>query len=267
MTGAQDPFARGGMDKWESRFDKNSRDDTLSNQRIAPGETVAVFIIAGQSLAANVNGVVGDPAYVPVYPSRCDMLNIDDGAIYAAKEPMLGCETAGGGKSIFVRVADKLIAAGYRQRVILINVAIGGTSSDVWKNDLYQRIVIANERAKAKGLTVNAVLWQQGEADNFYSVNQTTYAANMTSVINSVRAKGVSAPWILAKSTKTANSDSAAIRAAVDQLANGVDIFVGPDNDSLTGGNRIADGTHMTAPVGCDNAAILWRNSIQAILP
>jgi hypothetical protein len=262
-----DPFARSGMQDYEALFEKNPAAMALSNQALTSGETYACFIVAGQSLSASCNGNPGDAAYVPTNLSKCDQLSIDDGGIYAAKEPMLGCQSAGGGRSIFIRVADKLITAGYRQRIILINVGIGATSSAQWNNDLWPRIVIANERAKAKGITVTGVLWQQGETDNALVVSQATYYNNMTSLIAKVRSRGATVPWVLAKSTKWTGVDYAPVRAAIDQLGNGTDIFVGPDNDTLTGGNRVADNTHMSVPAGVEASAVLWRNAIQAAIP
>ncbi|NSY99701.1 sialate O-acetylesterase [Agrobacterium tumefaciens] len=261
-----DPFVRAGMQVWENHFEKNSSIMSLSDQRATAGETYACFIVAGQSLSANCNGNPGDAAYVPTNSAKCDQLSIDDGGIYAAKEPMLGGETAGGGRSIFIRAADKLISAGYRQRIILINVGIGGTSSAQWNNDLWPRIVIANERAKAKGISVSGVLWQQGETDNALVVSQATYVSNMAGMIGKVRSKGLTAPWILAKSTKWMNVDYPPVRAAIDQIANGTDIFVGPDNDTLSGANRVADQTHMSVPTGVDASAVLWKDAILAAL-
>jgi hypothetical protein len=213
-----DPFIRAGMQDYEALFEKNPAAMALSNQSLTSGETYACFIVAGQSLSASCNGNPGDAAYVPTNVSKCDQLSIEDGGVYTAKEPMLGCQSAGGGRSIFIRAADKLITAGYRQRIILINIGIGATSSAQWNNDLWPRIVIANERAKAKGISVSAVLWQQGETDNALVVSQSTYFSNMSSVISKVRSSGVSAPWILAKSTKWTGVDYAPVRAAIDQL-------------------------------------------------
>lgn len=262
----QDSLVR-NMPAWEGRFEKNKVGVSLSNQRPLEGESTAVFIVAGQSLASNVNGDPGDPAYVPVNLAKCDMINIDDGGIYTCREPMLGAETAGGGRSIFIRLADKLISAGYRQRVILITVGIGSTTAVNWETELWRRIVIAQACAGLKGFTVNAVLWQQGEADTAAGTTQEAYFSSMSNLISKVRDNGVSAPWMLAKSTWWHGALSNPVRAAVDQLINGADILAGPDNDTLLGANRLSDNTHMTVPLGVEASAELWAGSIQASLP
>ena len=241
---------------------RNIAGRTRFDPRLAIGERTAVFLVAGQSNGSNyVSGV--DSHYTPVSSKVQNML-FTDGGIYDARDPMLGNDNAGG--SWLGRLGDRLVSAGTYDRVIFIPVAVGGSSVLSWlppsgKDSEY--LYVAFRRAAAVGLDVTAVLWQQGEADNAYGMETSTYAGHLNAVIAGVRSEGWVAPWLLAKSTWYLGSPSAAIRDGIDAVINVDDILAGPDTDILDNTFRAVDQTHFLAS-GADAAAQLWSAAIQA---
>lgn len=239
---------------------------TRGDPRLIAGERTSIFIVAGQSNGANT----GDTIYSPVNAGKVDNLNVQNGGLYAAIDPLLGCTNAVSGLAfgnLFTRLADKLIAAGTYDRVILAPVALGGASIGDWSNNVYDRINVAYRRAAALGYPTTAVLWQQGEADGPIGTTQSEYVERFHLLRSKMDAGLAGVPWILAKSTYIAGVAYPAIRSAIDELVNGSTLFAGPDTDTLTGTavNRQADGTHFKA-AGADAAADLWIASIDAAL-
>lgn len=260
---APDPFDTLAPE-FDARFNRNVGTKTLrAAQAPVAGETVGVLIVAGQSNAANTAG--DGTAYTPTNPAKIDNLFLSDGGVYAASDPLLGTENGYAGEigNVFTRVADKLVTAGWRQRVVIASVAIGATSATQWDALLYRRIVAAHRRALAKGFTVDGICWQQGETDTALETSQAAYTASMTSLMGKVAAAGVSAPWLIAKGTLYLGAASTAIRAAQTALVNGSTVLAGPDTDTLTGTNRRPDNTHFSL-TGADAAATLWTAAIQA---
>lgn len=230
---------------------------TQRDPRLVSGEATGVFILAGQSLGANSC----DTLYTPTHGSKVDNLNVLDGGIYAAVDPLLGCDELNG--NWFGRFADKLITAGKYARVILVPIALGSTLVADWAvGGAYNPLVsVAFARCAALGYTANAVLWQQGEQDGVAGTTTTAYEASLTSLINQQRGLGNTAPWLLARSTISSNTASTTIESAYAALINGTYIFAGADTDSLTGTtNRQVDGTHLNA-TGSDANATLWKNA------
>ena len=138
---------------------------TVSKAGLNAGETTGVFVVAGQSNAANC----GTTNYTPSNASKVDNLSIYDGGTYAGADPLLGCQNipgVAGTGNLFTRMADKLITAGKYQRVILIPVAVGGSSVADWNAYLSERLIVSGRRAAAIGLPITAYLWMQGETDN-----------------------------------------------------------------------------------------------------
>lgn len=258
--GATDPYAYANDGSHFEYRDLTGR--VQVDPRLVPGERTAVFIVAGQSNGSNYISGSGS-LYTPTSP-RVENLLFSNGGVYQALDPMLGNDNTGG--SWLGRLGDKLIADGHFDRVIFIPVAVGGSSVVSWlppsgKDAEYP--VVAFRRAAALGLTVTAVLWQQGESDNANGMGQVTYAANLAAVIAGVRAEGWNAPWLLAKSTWYVGSPSAAIQSAIDSLVNGTDIFAGAYSDLLNDTYRAVDQTHFLA-TGAIGVSTLWADAIVA---
>lgn len=218
-----------------------------------PTPDTGVFIIAGQSNCSNyVNAY-----YNPTNAGAVDNLNIYDGGMYRASEPLLGCSNTGG--NLFTRMADKLVTGGYYDRVILIPVGLGGTSAQQWDTLLYRRAISGGRRAAALGINVSAILWMQGESE--YLTTQSEYTSMLTSIMGKVAASGVTAPWVIGKCTDVGGIPKPAIQAAQLAIVNNTTIFQGADTDALTGSTYRYDGTHLNA-AGAEAAAELWKSAV-----
>lgn len=243
---------------------KQTAGKAIRDPRLVPGERTGTFVVAGQSNSANYV----DVTYAPTHAAKIDNLNIYDGGTYAAVDPLLGCEayslydTPG---NMFLRVADKLIALDYYDRVILIPIGVGGSSVALWNSRPFgDRLTVAFKRAQAVGLNVSAVLWQQGEADQAGGTTQAAYQAAIASTIALPRAVGFAAPWIIAQCSYFLGITSEAVRAAQAAMVNGTDIFAGPDTDAIVSWGRYDNG-HFNAS-GADVAATGWAYAIGSAL-
>jgi hypothetical protein len=234
--------------------------------RQVAGEDTLVFVAAGQS---NIANTATGGTYTPTHASKIDNLNFLDGGTYAAADPLIG----GNGTLAcwLTRFADKLIADGRCDRVILVPVAVGATSVAAWApggayND---HLKVAARRCQEVGLTISAFLWQQGENDCASGMNQATYAGYLSGVIATPRALGFNAPWLIGKSTviDATPTTSSAIRAACAAAVNGTDVFAGADTDGLYGSTyrETVGNIHFNA-VGSDAAATLWKTAVVAAL-
>lgn len=235
----------------------------IRDPRLIAGERTAVLIIAGQSNSASYVSVT----YTPVHGAKIDNINIYDGGTYAAVDPLLGCEsfsffTTPG--NAFLRLADKLISGGMFDRVILVPIGIGGSTVGLWDTLPFgERLLVAFRRVAALGLTVTAVLWQQGESDNVGGTTQANYQLSLSSVIARPRALGFNAPWFIARSSWWLGTTSAAVRAAQGAMPNGVDIFAGPDTDTIGSSGR-EDNVHWNGP-GANTLGDLWFTSLDVV--
>jgi hypothetical protein len=238
----------------------NKTGRTLVHPAIIAGEDTGVFVTIGQSNGAGANYV--NAAYTPTNAAKNQALNIYDGGVYRAADPVLGADGTVG--SWGGRLADKLIDAGIFDRVVLVPTEVGGTAIAEWQPgaDYFDRIIIATRRAVAAGLPVTGYLWAQGE-----NGAQSGYAAALSAIISGVRAfgSGFQAPWFIGICTYNAGSENSTIQAEQASVVNGIDIFAGGNTDTLTGGtNRAGDNTHLTA-TGADAAAALWKTAIDAV--
>lgn len=219
---------------------RNTAGRTIADPRLVDGEVTAVFVLWGQSLTTNVVDTVTDGSgafYTAANPTKIDNLNVFDGGLYRAVEPMLGCSDGRG--NLFYELADRLIAAAWCDRVILAPVGMGATSIAEWVpggSPQPDKLMTVVRRLKALGLPVTSVLGQQGEQDAATGMPKSTYKTHMNAMLSAFWAEHGPIPWMLAKSTTYGNSaNGPAIRAAVDEMVNGSSILMGPDCDLLNG--------------------------------
>jgi hypothetical protein len=256
---APDPYALPYSTAFAQPY-SNRSGKTVSDPRPAPGETVGTFIIAGQSLTGNNLPSV----HTATNPTKIHNVDIFNGQCYLATDPLLGCDavTPNYG-NVFTRMADGLVTDGVFDRVNIVNLGIGGTSVGDWLNNevLWKRLIVASRRLAAIGMTTTAFLWEQGQADATAGTSQANYQSRLTSLTALPRAAGFNAPWVIAQSTYGAGASNSTIRAAQAAIVNNTDILAGPDNDTLTGVNRMVDGTHWT-DTGGTNSAAQWKTSV-----
>lgn len=246
-----DPYAIPHSDQENSPSQRDSRGRQVKDPRVDVG--TGVFICAGQSNIGNWS----EGSYSATNASLIDNLNIWDGGVYAATDPLLGPD--GAMSNWTRRFADNLISGGVFTRVILVNCAMGASRSDEWVlgGKYYPRLLAAFNRCAALGLTPRAVLWQQGESDIGTSTAQ--YVANFTSMLSGVRAEGHNVPWLLGKSTWTTSGQIAAVRAAIDQLVSGDPLlYAGADTDDLTGSFRQTSPSPHFSATGAAQCALRW---------
>jgi hypothetical protein len=237
---------------------------TSAPTALTSGETTLIQLIIGDSKGSNS----GQSAYTSTH-TKSEMLNIYSGLNYQYKDPYLGPSTGPG--SYPGTTADQLITAGKFSRVISIGAAMGGcTSHDYSKSGAFNhRARVALLYARALGWPVAtgaadtwrmAVIYALGTNDNALGLSA-SYSANAQSCFDSLRDYGFGGKIFVAKSSMLTNAVNSTIQAAQAALVNNpAGIYVGADEDSLTGAtNRVADGTHLTS-TGEVNLASLWAN-------
>ena len=218
----------------------------------------AVLLLAGQSNAANFQGqrYQGEGGHV---------INLFDGRCYLAASPLLG---AGGrfGES-WTLLGNRLVAAGLYRTVILIPVAIGGSAIRQWAaGGALNRMLLAVLRQVAPRYRITAILWQQGAADFALGTSGPRYAADLRSLLASLRAAGVTAPFYLCRASfqlGAAWSPDNPVALAQAALVDGRSIRAGPDTDrDITAFDRY-DGLHFSAS-GEEKFAAAWLALLRA---
>ena len=258
---------------------RNTSGLSLGSQTINSGIANLVLIVAGQS---NIDNFTESTAYSPTNPTALDNLNIYDSAIYKAVAPLLGTSfTLENGGSDYVHsgliLADALVTAGKFARVIIIPVAIGSTSVADWGGGsavsgdpavglLTTRIPVAIARLTQRGITCGstnvtcAIIWGQGEADNFLSTSAVNYVASFNNMVTLTAAAGFVGRWFVAKQTYFNGSADATVQGAQTNASgsggvinNSAGIYLGANADALVGNVcnpnhacRFSDNTHFT---------------------
>lgn len=245
--------------------------DYVGKRRIYPtiNGTTGVFVTIGQSRIAN-NSASGSVQYVCTNLGKCINLNPYDGQFYTADDPVLGASASTGFMRAgwHGRLCDKLINAAKYTQVVMIPIAMGGSSVTDWDSGgiYHDRIRAASALLTAMSITPTAWLWQQGTTDSINGMGQTTYQTALRSIISYQR--GLSGrstdKWMIALDTiHDADVTSSALRAAQTAVAGDSNNSLGPDCDTLTLAGAFSDGTHFTN-TGNDSVAGLWSTKIQA---
>lgn len=231
-----------------------------------------VLLALGQSQLGNVMPT----AYVPTNSGVVDNLNPFDGALYSITGRLVGCTnsvppTGGGFGNIATKVADLMVTNGKFDRVIIANVAIGGTFAAQWgTGNLSDRTAVAMRRLAARGITPSttgvtfAALIGVGESDGAAGTSAASYSASINSIISATNAAGFSGRYFLTRETWLSGVTYSTIQNAQSALWNGTTIFSGGNWDSLDATNRQAgDNTHFTDTGGAA-AALLTYNAMHA---
>jgi hypothetical protein len=239
--------------------------DTAGRERVAlaPGESFdAVLLIAGQSMSTNA----GETPYAP--RRAVANLNVYDGEIYAARDPLLGTSEDRG--SVASRLGELMIERGVARRVLLVPIGIGGSTMREWApgGPLFARFVVAQRALAARGLAATHVLWAQGESDAVLDTTRLDWLADFQAMTNGLRALGIAAPVLVARSTfcHETRPNSAAIREAqADAVDPANGILAGPDTDTI-GPELRFDRCHFNAE-GLARAAALWADCLSGPRP
>jgi Carbohydrate esterase, sialic acid-specific acetylesterase len=221
-------------------------------------ETTAVLLVIGQSNAANYQGQrhqSADDRVINFVASRC----------YRATSPLLGADGQLG--ETWTLLGTKLIQSGLYRTVILIPAAVGGSSVHRWADggDLNAMMVAAINGAKPR-YAITGVLWDQGAEDFALRTPEDRYRSDLTSLIATIRAQGVQAPFFITRcSIGDANwsEDNPIARAQASVADSQHAIFDGPNTDhDITPFDRY-DGYHFAAS-GQEKYTDAWVRLLRA---
>ena len=230
----------------------------------------AVFFIFGQS-----NGASEGRGQVDGY-SNVGNFYFKNGRCYEARDPLLG--TSGRGAGPWIRMANKLIETKAFDSILLVPIAMGGTSIVDWDTGaMHRRLVEALDRLKARKIDVTYFLWAHGEADANGKVD---YRMHFERIVSEIRGRGFAAPIYMSLATvcdnmadwrrpwraeqlahpeifidKSRHQD--ALRMEMERIADTVPgVKIGVDTDKIPAMDRY-DGCHF-GPDGLDRHAELW---------
>ena len=205
-------------------------------------EMTAVLLVMGQSNAANSQG--------QRYQSPDDrVVNFAGGHCYRAASPLLGADGRLG--ETWTLLGTKLVQSGLNRTVILIPVAVSGSSVHRWAagGDLNATMVAVIQAAKAR-YTITGVLWDQGATDFAQRTSEGQYRSDLKSVIDTIRAQGVRAPFFITRCSVggedwSENNPIARAQASLADSQHG--IFDGPNTDHDVTPFDCYDGYHFSA--------------------
>jgi len=173
------------------------------------------------------------------------VVNFVDGRCYRAASPLLGADGQRG--ETWTLLGNKLVQSGRYRTVILIPAAVGASSVRRWAagGDLNAMLMAVISAVKAR-YTINAVLLDQGTTDFVERTPEGEYRSDLKSMINSVRAQGVHAPFFITRSSAW-TEDNPVSRAQATLADSRNAVFDGPNTDrDLTPLDRY-DGYHFGA--------------------
>jgi hypothetical protein len=232
---------------------------------VNPSERTAVLVFIGQSLSVN-----SIPSIYTPTQSGNHQLNIYDGKCYETKEPLLGINVSGGAVTAqrgtwMSRLADRLIANGHYDRVIIVPMAVGNTRADQWASNssapyLKNNInVVARRLAQAK-LHCTAIHWGQGESDTSAGTSQAAYTTALNSLIAEFNRTMPGCPILVAREAYYYGATSSAVLAAQDAAPNGTTVFAGENLETIGPSGRY-DNTHLNE-TGADQRAVLVEQAL-----
>lgn len=230
--------------------------------RAAPGAGLTVLIL-GQSLAGNHAGEAG----IPPDGSHPRLTVFDGRACRRVGDPLPFA--TGAYHSVWSDLESELQRLNRPGELIAALLAVHSSSIDDWTRngsplrDRLDGLLAAMQQA---GLRPDLVLWQQGEADALQGTRSADYVARFEQLRGRLRAGGVDAPILVARSTLCRDGNGEQVRHAVDLLiGRHADVLPGPDTDTLVGLDRLR-GCHLSR-WGGRAAARLWAESIVATWP
>ena len=255
------------------RLELKTGADGLTAASVEPVGVGDIFLIAGQSYAANTGDEV---LSVEDRDGRVSAYDLRNNRWAVANDPFP--PPVGGNGGTPWPPAMNLLMPMARVPIGLVNVSVGGTAVGQWlpgevlvagdiKYYLYKDLVAAG---KAMG-RFRAVLWQQGESDVIAKTSAEVYQQRLNTVVDQSAGEwGFRPVWMLAKSTchptvYVRPVEEGVIRGALEQLSHKPGFAPGPDTDILceVGLYRAPLGTrrHFTG-AGQRAAGLLWFTAL-----
>ncbi|GAB6038444.1 hypothetical protein JCM15519_30030 [Fundidesulfovibrio butyratiphilus] len=166
--------------------------DTSAKQEVHPVYSPAdsyCFLIFGQSNVANSSASDFQP--------RNELYNLYKGKIYKATPPLLGADGILSNPAL--KALDIFASKHPGKKIFIISISISGSSVFHWAKDgsLHNKLVQAVAEADRAGLPITHVIYHQGETDCTIHTPVGYYKAALKSVLDDVRALGVTAPIFL----------------------------------------------------------------------
>jgi hypothetical protein len=232
----------------------NSNDVGRVTQPPIPATWLVLVYLGQSTIAGNATGT-----YTTV-SANSQMMNVYDGAILLCANPVVGpsIPTTLGSNGVSCQTADGLIGMGTFPGVLIVNIAIDGTSVANWQGpQLTTRITAAWNRLSHTYNTSGTSLlnnpmyvsWHQGEQETGLGTLGPAYTTGVQSVATQWRNLGYTGPFFVATETVVSNTPNATIATAqANAVSTPLHIVAGANWDQFTGATyRQADGTHPTA--------------------
>lgn len=222
-------------------------------------DTVSTIMIISDSMAASTINSVLTPGQV-----KNHNLSIYNGGVYQTLNPMLSCGVNTGNlasSSVMSPLADALIGAGTKQRIVGVPCGVGGSLTANWalytQGNVAGRIQAAKNRIESVGLTISAIIAILGANDNPNGTSLSSLNASWTQIIANIRATGYLGKVFVPTCSMFGGAISTTVQTAQANIRNGTDVLDGGNLDTgVTSGNRW-DGTHFNSTGAALAAGIL----------
>ncbi|WP_028997915.1 sialate O-acetylesterase [Azohydromonas australica] len=221
------------------------------------GRTLVVFGL-GQSNAANSGGERHEAVDDRV-------LNYWNGKTYRAVDPLLGASGQSG--SVWVALANRLVARQMADRVILLAAGIGGTSVQEWRRGgrLHAMLEERLLDARRNGLFVTHFLWHQGEQDHpavsRSRLDMDQYKEGVAEVIELTKLYFPESRFFVAQASRCSQTPpSTELTQAQAALARREGVYLGPNTDDIGPMDRY-DGCHLSGR-GLEKHAAAWVDAL-----
>ena len=223
-------------------FNEDTSDRTEISCPVQNNRTMVMFTF-GQSNSANALEKKYDNTDTRI-------VNYFNGKCYIAKDPLLGPDGTGG--SQWVATAQKLMASGNYDAVVINAFGVGGTSIKRWSFD--GELVNRYQTKIKTSYTPTHFLWHQGEAD--VNMSKEEYMSRLTNIIQTAQAAYPSAKFYVSKASYCLDRESSVIRSAQSDpsIINNTSVFQGPNTDEIL--DRW-DNCHLSA-LGQDRVSTIW---------
>jgi len=236
------------------------RDPSVKRETACPDPSdTLVFVVFGQSNAAN-HGAQRMSA-----PDRT--FDFFDNRCFEGNDPQFSATGRGG--SPWPAFAAELRESGETRAILMANVAVGATRIDQWQPGTQHADFLQSEAKalQARGYTINAFLFLQGEADR--KTPQPAYRAGLSGVADMTAGLSPAAPLVLSDTSicalvASSQDPVAALSMARASVADERSmVYIGPNTDALGSSYRY-DGCHFNRQ-GLRALGALWAQRIIAI--
>lgn len=225
------------------------------------GKTM-IALTFGQSNAGNY----GQRAYTP---HNAAVYNYYKGKLYTAKDPLFGATRTIGNGSVWSRLGDMLIDSGLYSKVIIIPIAVGGSSIERWATgDCFDKLQQTLNYLDSQHIRLTHIFWHQGETDNILNTSTAKYMEQLGIILQTIRKTQSADLYISLASfysgsvTKPLGVDIAIRKAQQEFINENKTVLEGPDTDTLIHAIHRYDSVHFS-DFGIQAFARLWLKAIK----